>query len=205
MANDVLLNCCLPVFISIIFLCFVGDLSNPVNTAQNPMLNTEKTRYNTTRILCWILTDPKYLERTKHVKATWAKRCDITLYMSSVENKTFPTIGLNVSSGRSHLASKSKAAWTYIHDHYLEKADFFVKADPDTFIIVENLRQFLSTKNASLPELYGHRFLFLSKNVTYTSGGAGVVLTKEALKRMVRLAFRKGLNCMPDGQGKRQS
>ena len=114
------------------------------------MTSNDNSGYNATRILCWILTDPKNLERTKHVKATWAKRCDTTLYMSSAENKSFPTIGLNVSSGRSHLASKSKAAWTYIYDQYLHKADFFVKADPDTFIIVENLRQFLSTKNASL-------------------------------------------------------
>ena len=53
------------------------------------------------RVLCWILTDPNDLEkRTRHVRDTWAKRCDVTLFMSSKRDDSFPTIGLNVPPGR---------------------------------------------------------------------------------------------------------
>ena len=155
------------------------------------------------RLLCWVLCDPNDLsKRVVHVKNTWGKRCDIMLYMSSKENRTFPTIGLNVTAGRNHIASKSKAAWNHIFANYLNKADFFVKADPDTYIVVENMKRFLEDKNTSKPEFYGHMMALPSTNVTYASGGPGIILTRESVRRLVTKAFKLKKDCMPDGQCK---
>lgn len=116
------------------------------------------------------------------------KRCDIALFMSSAENKQFPTVGLNVSAGRSFLSDKTKAALKYIYEHFLDEADFFMKADPDSYVAVEILKEYLKNCNTSEPEIYGHN-MYSGTPTAYTSGhyvaGAAVVLTKEALVRLV--------------------
>ena len=53
------------------------------------------------RVLCWVLTQPKALKtKAQAVKDTWGRRCNVLLFMSSVEDKEFPAIGLNVQEGK---------------------------------------------------------------------------------------------------------
>ncbi|CAM4633954.1 unnamed protein product [Leuciscus chuanchicus] len=143
------------------------------------------------RVLCWVMTQPQHLEsRTQHVRDTWGKRCNIILYMSSKESD-FPTVGLNVSEGRSQLYWKTIRAFQHIHKHHLDDADWFLKADDDTFVVLENLRYGLSKHNTEEPLFFGRRFTPFVKQ-GYMSGGAGYVLSKEALRRFVK-GFAEGL------------
>ncbi len=170
------------------------------------------------RILCWVMCDPDDLEkRVRHVKNTWAAHCDVTLYMSSQRNDTFPTIGLAVPPGRSHIGIKSRAAWTFVYDHYLHEAEYFVKCDPDTFLVVHNLKAYLSRRDPHVAEMFGHRLKLTAgggaghkvlprggqrKVLMFNSGGPGQVLSREALRTMVEVAFRRpGKHCMSDGEG----
>ena len=77
--------------------------------------------------------------------------------MSSKRDDTFPAVGLNVTAGRQHIASKVLAAWKYIHKHYVDDYDFFIKTDTDTYVVVENLLDFLKDKDPELPHFYGHQ------------------------------------------------
>ncbi|KAL5007663.1 hypothetical protein ScPMuIL_016469 [Solemya velum] len=152
--------------------------------------------YEKVRVLCWVMTYPAVLEKkTIHVKNTWTRRCNVILYFSSENNEIFPTIGLDVEEGREHLTAKTMHAFRYILKHHIDDAEWFMKADDDTYVIVENLRYFLSSKNHSDPVYFGHHFKpYVTQG--YHSGGAGYVLSKEALIRF----GRSKLNfCREDG------
>ena len=152
------------------------------------------------RVLCWVMTGPQNLDKKAiHVKKTWAKRCNILIFISSVTNTSFPTIGLNISEGREHLTGKTMQAFRYVYEHYKDQADWFMKADDDTFVILENLRYFLKDYKPSDPVYFGQ--LFNLRNFVkqgYYSGGAGYVLSKEALTRLVAKGENKTL-CQQDG------
>jgi glycoprotein-N-acetylgalactosamine 3-beta-galactosyltransferase len=136
------------------------------------------------RVLVWVMTSPQNLDkRTIVVKNTWAKRCNKVIFFSSEDNAAFPTIGLNVPEGREHLTAKTMKGFRYIYEHFLDEADWFMKADDDTYLIVENLRYFLSDQNTSEPIFFGHHFKTIVKQ-GYYSGGGGYVLSKEALRRL---------------------
>ena len=105
--------------------------------------------------------------------------------MSDGADKEFPAIGLDVKPGREHLTAKTMQAFEHVFQHHLSDADWFMKADDDTYVIVENLRYMLSAYNSSKPLYFGQQFKALVAQ-GYMSGGAGYVLSKEALLRFGR-------------------
>ena len=155
------------------------------------------------RLLCWIMADPNPLDKKViHQKQTWGKGCDKLLVMSSQQNDTFPTVGLNVPAGRNHTAAKVLVAWKYIHKHHVEDFDFFIKTDSDTYLILENLLGFLKDNAPELPHYFGHRFKPKNWTFTYMAGGPGLLLTRESVRRLVTQAFVEHPKCLVDGQGK---
>lgn len=144
------------------------------------------------RILCWIMTGPKNLDsKAIHLKYSWTRHCNVALFMSSTTNDSFPTIGLGTKEGRDQLYWKTIRAFQYVHKHYFDQADWFFKADDDTYVVMENLRWMLSNYTPDQPIYFGKRFKPFAKQ-GYMSGGAGYVLSKEALNRFVE-GFRTGV------------
>ena len=122
--------------------------------------------------------------------------------MSSESDPELPAIKLDVVEDRYNLWNKTKNAFTFIYDNHLQEYDWFVKADDDTYMIIENLRYLLKDFNSNDPLYFGRKFK-LEPNVKqgYMSGGAGYVLSREAVLRLVRNGFKNGTICRQDADG----
>ncbi|XP_042652939.1 glycoprotein-N-acetylgalactosamine 3-beta-galactosyltransferase 1-B-like [Tyto alba] len=164
-----------------------------LHSLPQPTVNSSQARalYERVRILCWVMTGPSTLEtKARHVRATWARHCNVVLFMSSAPDQRLPAVGLPVREGRHQLYWKTIRAFQYVHRHHLGQADWFLKADDDTFVVVANLRWLLAGHPPERPIYFGKRFRPFVKQ-GYMSGGAGYVLSKEALRRFVA-AFASG-------------
>lgn len=138
------------------------------------------------RVLCWILTTPaNHRTRAIHVKRTWGNRCNKLLFMSTKHDDTLDSIALNVSLDNENvLWGKTKRAFQYIYENHRNDADWFIKADDDTYVVVENLRYFLYPYSTNDPIYFGYK-MNLNNQLKhgYFSGGAGYVLSRNALER----------------------
>lgn len=142
-----------------------------------------KQLHDQIRVLCWVMTSLANLQKkARHVRATWGHRCNKLLFVSDHKDEQFPTIDITVQEGRDHLTAKTMKAFDYIYKYHYDDADWFMKVDDDTYVIVENLRYFLSSQNSSEPIYFGHRFKpYVPQG--YYSGGGGYVFSQEALRR----------------------
>ena len=150
--------------------------------------------------MCWILADPKLLQRRViHQKATWGRRCDKLLVVSSEENKEFPTKGFPGTEVRLHISKKCRLAHQYLYDNYINDYDFFIKVDSDTYLVVDNLQEFFKDKDPNEPVYYSHPFKVPKLNNSFPTGGPGILLTRESLKKLVTEAFQWWIQDFPWG------
>jgi hypothetical protein len=155
------------------------------------------------KLFCIILTSEKsYKQKAKIIYESWANKCDDYRFITMVPNdisKTNETLLSNEFKNKSIEFNYDKQLKflqpaDLIHDSYEELTakvyhtikdvykrhnyfDWYLKADDDTFIFVDNLKKFLSEKNSSMPITYGYNFKVIVPN-GYHSGGKLIIITK---------------------------
>lgn len=67
-------------------------------------------------------------------------------------------VKLPVREGRKFLWGKTKASLQYIYENHLDDADWFIKADDDTYVIMENLRYLVYPYSPQRPIFFGLKF-----------------------------------------------
>lgn len=93
-----------------------------------------------------------------HATKTLVAHLILLLFSSSKFNSSFPTIPLSLPEGREFLTVKSIKASVYVYETYGQEYDWFLKADDDTYVIVENLRRLLQPLDPDKPLYLGYRF-----------------------------------------------
>ncbi|XP_044314037.1 glycoprotein-N-acetylgalactosamine 3-beta-galactosyltransferase 1 [Drosophila rhopaloa] len=151
------------------------------------------------RILCLVLTMPS-AHRTKaaRVNRTWGARCNKLIFMSTKTDPHLNILKINISESRSNLYAKVRTGMSYVHKHHLNDYDWFVKADDDTYIVMENLRLFLYPYDPESSVYFGCRFKS-SYSQGYMSGGGGYVLSRDALRRLNLFALNSTTTCKLNG------
>ena len=73
--------------------------------------------------------------------------------------------------GRAFLTNKTIAMFAHAYAHYKDSIDWFLKADDDTYVIMENLRHLVAGLDTNTAHYIGAQIPALRGN--YNSGGAG--------------------------------
>uniref|UniRef100_A0A0K0F4Q4 N-acetylgalactosaminide beta-1,3-galactosyltransferase n=1 Tax=Strongyloides venezuelensis TaxID=75913 RepID=A0A0K0F4Q4_STRVS len=145
------------------------------------------------RIFCVILTSPKF-KSSKCIpqKNTWLKRCNGYVFASSKDDPTLPSIESFPKDEYKYSFGKVKNALRWVWKNHKNDYDYVLKADDDTYFVMENLRAFLINENPNNHSYLGFTIYNPPGNVAngYIQGGSGYVFSKKTFNTLVE----KGLS-----------
>ena len=152
--------------------------------------------HDNVRILCLILTtENNFLTKALVVNATWARRCNSHYFVLATNLVQNDIIKYPFNESRDVLLHKVRHAFYHIYDNLIDTFDWVLKADDDTYVIMENLRFLLSHHKPNEPGYLGFHFNNYIPNSGYMSGGAGYVISNRALRRLVEFGLNKDDAC----------
>ncbi|CAJ0962005.1 unnamed protein product, partial [Mesorhabditis belari] len=195
-------------------LVFFSLIIQQPNTHYDRSLDSELAKYihvspeaanlpKKGQLFCWTMTAKGYHKtRAPAVNETWLPRCDhgqfFTNFPFDSELKiAHSTIFAGIPDSYSNLFFKSRYAFFHIYTKISKDFEWYLKADDDTYVIVENLRSYLSKLNPDLPYYIGYRLRpYLEHG--YNAGGAGYVLSRAAMKIFAEQLYSNASLCPDD-------
>ena len=98
-----------------------------------------------------------------HVRAaveTWAPGCDGFVAFSTESDPSLNAVKIEHRGEEAYMNmwQKLRSIWTYVYGNYGNDYDFFFAGGEDLYVLPQNLRDFLTGKDPSSPQLLGRRF-----------------------------------------------
>lgn len=147
---------------------------------------------NQVRVSCVIMVQPKVLVYWATALDTWSKHCDKAVFYTSEQSKALEAVDLNEKDDWARLRKALKHAYENAGD-----LRWFFIAQPTTFAIIENLKYLVLAKDPSEPFYLGNAMK--SGDLEYVTYDSGIVLSYEALKRLVNI-FKDEDKCPERGR-----
>ncbi|XP_028973013.2 chondroitin sulfate synthase 3 [Esox lucius] len=148
-----------------------------------------------------VMTAKKYLDsRAVAAHRTWTRSIPGKVEFFSSEGSesvplpvSFPVVSLTDVDDSYPPQKKSFMMLKYMHDHYLDKYEWFMRADDDVYIRGDKLESFLRSLNSSKPLYLGQTGLGTAEELgklalepgeNFCMGGPGMIFSREVLRRM---------------------
>ncbi|XP_058443998.1 chondroitin sulfate synthase 1 isoform X2 [Malaya genurostris] len=161
----------------------------------HPSETPENSQHNL--VFVGVMTAKDFLpSRAKAVYETWGKNIPGRIaFFSSEESfaSYLPLVALKGVDDRYPPQKKSFMMLHYMYEHYIDKFEWFARADDDVFIRTDKLEQFLRSIDSSKPQFIGQAgrgnseefgLLSLEFDENFCMGGPGVIMSRETLRRV---------------------
>nr|CDJ98313.1 Glycosyl transferase domain containing protein [Haemonchus contortus] len=154
------------------------------------------------QLFCWVQTAAIYHNtRALAINETWLSRCDhgqlFTGDFFSSDDIPYSTVFAGIPDSYYNLFFKSRYAFYYIYHHISKDFDWYMKADDDTYVVVEHLKEYLSQLDPNKPYYLGYTLRPYLEN-GYNAGGAGYVLSRAAVKIFNEMLYHNETLCPDD-------
>ncbi len=166
-------------------------------------------------LLTGVVTAQKYLDtRALGIWKTWGKELNDLYFFSSQPDKEgldfLPIITLpGVNDTKYPPQRKVYRMLKYMHDHFIDDFDFFMRSDDDVYVKTDLLLELLQNTNPAQDIYMGCpgfgrpddlERIKLKGNEHYCMGGPGVIFSRSALRKLAPylencLEVRKDMSC----------
>ncbi|RCN44428.1 N-acetyllactosaminide 3-alpha-galactosyltransferase [Ancylostoma caninum] len=157
---------------------------------------TRDRLFDKVKVFCWVATHRvSHKTKARAISVTWGQQCNRIVFVSNATDDELPIIVVKLNESRSELWSKTREAFTWAYNNVLDDYEWFLKADDDTYMHMENLRALLKEYSPDDALAIGHQFKSQGDYPDYHSGGAGYVLSRESVRRLVSEGFANVSAC----------
>jgi hypothetical protein len=124
-----------------------------INVWNSPFLQSEKKP----RILCAVMHSKREHQQALDIKNGWGSKCDGLVFLSDHDDPELGAIDVHSKWEGSYktLIYKMFKGWEHIHDNMMDDYDWFLKADTDSLVIIENLQKLIYDHYSGLDEFIG--------------------------------------------------